>query len=154
MRQLPSTSTSPPCSSRVEICTSVPDSFTTSNSRSVSPASILRCSSYLPSSFPSSTLHVIKTGPNSLITPESQEQAINVPTPTHTLVPNLLSETAHANPLLMPCPSSPRLPGGLRCLMHVSCLLVHVYYHWYFIRRTNIKEEKKNKQNSHCYNRQ
>ena len=44
-------------------------------------------------------LHVIETGPNtSLITPESQEQEIHVPTPTHTPVSNLFSETTHANP--------------------------------------------------------
>ena len=42
--------------------------------------------------------HVIETGPNSLITPESQEQPIHVLTPTHTPVSSLFSETAHANP--------------------------------------------------------
>ena len=49
----------------------------------------------LPSRSP--PLHVIETGPNNLITPQSQEQAIYVPTQTHTPVSNL-SETADANP--------------------------------------------------------
>ena len=50
----------------------------------------------LPSRSP--PLHVIETGSNSLITPESQEQAIHAPTLTHTPVSDLFSKTAHANP--------------------------------------------------------
>ena len=90
-------------------------------------------------------------------TPRAQPSTVPVSTSvTLFALPRTVPNVAHAIRYLVtcqpssikPCPTPTRLPGGLRCLMDVSCLLVHVYYHWSFLVGQTLKKKKKtNKRN-------